>query len=320
MRKYCRDLNIPLPDQGHWSRIKFGKPVTKIPLPPAPAIETCEPESAKYSPEPEKPAVLAPKPPILFPGENELSFKVPDRLINPDQLIIAAEKGLKRARWSKKDMATTDEHQIAIRVSEAHIGRALRFMDTLIKCWRRRGYKISTQYRTSYVHIREVQDRFSLRETSKKLPKKGEYDRQELEPTGILAFRIDWYSGREWKDGSLPLEDQVLAILNHMELSARRLERSWAEQAAKRQAAEAIQNQRALILKKQIANEQAFTMLVNDAERWKQLKVLDDYLAALSASQQHTPAFLEWLKWAKLQRTTADPLLNFNLSREIIEE
>jgi len=316
LRKYCKALNIPLPEQGHWSRIQFGKPVEQVPLPPAP--EPISPEPAPDTTEPAPIVVQNPEPPIYFPGETELSFKVPDRLINPDPLILAAERGLKRRRWSKTDMAATDEHQLPIRVSEAHIGRALRIMDTLVKCWKRRGYTISIQYREAYVHLREVKDRFSLREISKKLPKKGEYDRQEYEPTGQFAFRTDW-PGKEWKDGRLPLEDQILSILNYMELDARRLERTWAENAKKREMAEALRRQKELVIKNQQAELEAFNNLLRDAVRWKQLQVLDAYLAALSASQEHTPTFIAWLEWAKQKRAAAEPTSNFELTNRITD-
>jgi hypothetical protein len=38
------------------------------------------------------------EPPPVYPGENELLFKVPDTLIHPDKLILAAEKSLAKDR------------------------------------------------------------------------------------------------------------------------------------------------------------------------------------------------------------------------------
>jgi hypothetical protein len=307
LREYCIKSEIPLPEQGHWSRVQFGKEVTKTPLPTTSGKELTEEIVI------EEKEICRAGPPIMFPGENELSFKVSDRLIKPDALIVAAENGLKRAPWSKKDMHSTERDQLPIRESKSNIDRALRIMDTLVKCWKRRGYEITIQDGEAYVHLRKVRDRISLREISKKLPKKGGYDVQELEPTGQLALRVDWWGGREWKDGRLPLEDQILAILNHMELSARQLERSWAEDAAKREDQEALQNQKALIIKNQQAEELAFKTLIADALRWKELKVLDEYLAELVAKQTHTPAFLEWLNWAKQKRISEDPSLGFSI-------
>ena len=42
LRGYCIKFEIPLPEQGHWSRVQFGKEVTKSPLPPASVNELNE--------------------------------------------------------------------------------------------------------------------------------------------------------------------------------------------------------------------------------------------------------------------------------------
>ncbi len=98
-----------------------------------------------------------------------------------------------------------------------------------------------------------------------------------------------------------------------MELSARQLERTWAEDAAKRAEQEALQNQKTLLIKNQQAEELAFKTLIADALHWKELKLLDEYLAGLAAKQTHTPAFLEWLAWAKQKRISEDPSINFSI-------
>ncbi|MBE9585703.1 hypothetical protein IM792_14700 [Mucilaginibacter sp. JRF] len=306
LRKYCLRSEIPLPEQGQWSKIQFGKEVTKTSLPPVSASEPTEEVVI------EKKDISEVEPPIMFPGENELSFKVPYRLINPDPLIIAAENGLKRTPRVSRDMYRTERDQLPIRVSKSNIGRALRIMDTLVKCWKRRGYEITIHEGEAFVHLRKVRQRISLREINKKLPKKGVYDFQEFEPTGQLAFRMDWSGGREWKDGRLLLEDQILVILNHMELSARELERGWAERAERQKIEEGLENQRKLVIKKQQAKEAAFKTLIADALRWKELKVLDEYLAELTLKQEHSSAFLEWLAWAKQKRIAEDPFVKFS--------
>jgi hypothetical protein len=306
LRAYCVKYEIPLPEQGHWSRVQFGKEVKKTPLPPTPVNEPLEEIVNKET------EILEPESPIIFPGENELSFKVPDRLIKPDSLIVAAENGLERSPRSEKDMHSTERDQLPIRVSKANIGRALRIMDTLVKCWKKRGYKISIQDGNAFVYLRKVRQRISLREISKKLPKKDPYAHQELKATGQLAFRMDWWAGKEWKDSRLPLEDQILSILNHMEMAARQLERRSAESAAEREKEAVLQHQKTLVIKSDKTDELAFKTLIRDALHWKELKVL----AELIVKQDQTPAFLEWLAWAKQKRLLGDPILNFSIDHK----
>ena len=121
---------------------------------------------------------------------------------------------------------------------------------------------------------------------------------------------------QKWKDRRLHLEDQILAILNHMELSARQLERSWAEDSVKREEQEALKNQKALLIKNQQAEELAFKKLIENALRWKELKVLDEYLAELVTNQNHNPAFLEWLNWLSKNMYRKIFYLNFLLSNK----
>lgn len=205
-------------------------------------------------------------------------------------------------------MAETGYDHFPIRVTPANIGRALRIMDTLIKCWRRRGYRIVLKDRQAFIYLREIRQRVHLYETCKSLPKAHEDERRQLKPTGRLAFRLDWWGGRDWRDGGKPLEDQIKDILDHMELSARQLEREREKPPVKRQpvvSAETVRTNDS-----QPVYSPDFKALLNDAKRWKQLKLVDEYLAALFAARDHTPEFLEWLAWAKQQRQIADPLRN----------
>ncbi|MGY3214482.1 hypothetical protein [Mucilaginibacter sp. HD30] len=134
-------------------------------------------------------------------------------------------------------------------------------------------------------------------------PKPTKNEVRQLKPTGRLAFRMDWWGGREWKDSKRPLEEQILDILNHMELSARQLER---ERAKPDRVIPAMINEEAETAAAPPDGD--FEQLLADAQRWKQLKVLDEYLAALFASAEHSPEFLSWFQTIRQQRLNADPL------------
>jgi hypothetical protein len=172
----------------------------------------------------------------------------------------------------------------------------------------------------TFVHLRKVRQRVSLRELTKKLPKKNERELQEYEPLGRLVFKMDYWMGREWKDGDLLLEEQILDILNHMELAARNLERIWAEDAEKEKQPVAVKSDEVVVRAEVIGDHKGtFETLVREALRWKELKVVDEYLAALMMAQSPTPAFLEWLAWAKREREAIDPLGNFTLDAGLEE-
>jgi hypothetical protein len=325
IRQWCKKLEVPLPMQGHWSRIQFGKPVERIPLPELSAETQAELAAAETAPPDLKESRQVHEPPILFPGEKEQSFAVPDRLINPDKLTIAAEHTL-RSRITKPNpefgTVHTDLGQLNIRVSPGNINRALRIMDTLVKCWRRRGYRIEFDGRDMLVCRRKVEQRVRLWEITTKRPKETLYGHQLYDPTGKLAFKMEYVLGKEWRDGKTFLEDQILDILNQVELAARYLEKTWADQAEKDAFREAAKKQPVVEqlvnedketvvkpgkVKKKKKKKKKFKKLLKEAKRWKELKVLDEYLVDLFYKCEHTPEFLEWMAWAKNKRGLTVP-------------
>jgi hypothetical protein len=315
IRKLCRDKEIPLPEQGHWAKLQFGKAVVQIPLPPKEIIPVIK----------AKPSETHEEEPIISPHETELPFKVPERLLNPDPLILEAEKGLRREQYHASDHGTVSTGTVLpIRVTKANINRALRIMDTLVKCWKKRGYYIEARGNDTYVCLRKVDLRIRLWELTKKLPKASDRDRQRYEPTGQLAFKTDYWMGREWKDGRLMLEDQILNILNHMELAARDLERTWAENKRREEERNIAVKLEREKLKKQKGSKIAFKKLLKEANRWKKLKTLDEYLKKLRETKDPSPAFKKWLQWAKEYRLAADPFLNLHVNyidpTELVEQ
>jgi hypothetical protein len=192
-------------------------------------------------------------------------------------------------------------------------------MDVLVKAWKRRGYRIGFEGRDMFVYIRgKVKQRVRLWEITTKRPKEKLHGFQLYDPTGKLAFKMEYVLGREWRDGKQFLEDQILDILNQMELGARYLEKSWADQAERDAAREAAKQQPAV--KEVLAEDKEVTVksgkakkkkkkfkrLLKEAKRWKELKVLDEYLVELFFKTEHTPEFLEWMEWAKEQREMVD--------------
>lgn len=321
IKQLCKKMEVPLPPVGHWSRVQFGKPVERLALPPLSAEAEQALMKAETSPEPDlRESRQVHEAPILFPGEKELSFAVPYRLINPDKLIIAAEHTL-RSRIIKPNpefgTVHTELEQLNIRVSPGNINRALRIMDTLVKCWRRRGYEIRFEGRDTLVCRRKVKQRVRLWEITTKRPKETLHGYQLYDLTGKLAFKMEYYLGREWRDGKQFLEDQILDILNQMEVAGRQLEKGWAEQAEQAAARELERqqpaakreveiNQEPSVRTGKVKKKKKLKKLLKEAKRWKELKVLDEYLMELFSRSAHTPEFLEWLAWAKQERDTTD--------------
>lgn len=346
IQNWCKQLHIPLPDRGYWSRQRHGLPTERLPLP-----EFSEDIKAAAH----RPLIpLDTAEPIHFPKENELSFKVPDRLNNPDNITLDAKRGLETKRMDEH-FVNTDDGQFPIRVAKSSVGRVLRILDTLVKCWKRRGYRIELHDRQALIWLREVRQRISIWEISENDPKNKHGQRKKMVPTGKLAIKMDWWGGRQWRDGQTPLEDQIHSILDHMERSARQLEREKAntpktlvttgvvdDKEVEQPVVKTLEKEIPQVKEaKPVAESQlpapvfspppvaqtlpavpakaipqsfittpsVFDTLIAEAQQWKGLKVVDEYLTALQLTHPHTPEFVQWLENAKAIRKANDPLI-----------
>ena len=308
LRQFCREQKIPLPWEGYWSTQKSNYPKTRTELPENDVQQKIALPEMLYAAE----AALR------FPGETENTFRIPVKLTDPDPLIVIAARTLQERDqiYGMDGMYGTLQGQLSLRVSKKNMDRALRIMDTLVKCWRRRGYEISFTDKETKVHVRKVDLRVSLRETVKILPEANRSDFKRYESTGALAFKVDGWLGREWKDSKAPLEDNVAEILDHMEVAVRDLEHFWAENEVRRKNELEKQQAKAAEILSDEKERLAFETLVQEAQRWDQLRVLDSYLNELSRVTKRTPAFEEWLSWARYRRRLFDPVYQRQLTSE----
>jgi len=296
LRQVCIENLIPVPSSGDRSAKDSQK------RRPLPANE--KPTKFDFNAE-----VAAATSSLHFPGESTSLFHVCEKLINPDVLIVRAQRTLRQDYhfYELNDMLGADLDELSIRASKKNIDRALRIMDTLIKVWRSRNYQIIPQGKKTRIEIRKVSNHISLREITKVLPGKGRFASRVHEATGRLAFRFDGWQGKEWTDGKTLLENQLQEITDYMEVSARDLEKTWENnKVAERKRKEKEQALIAQILD-DAQESDAFEVLLKEAQRWNEFNVLDKYLDFLSRSVPYTPAFQQWLQWARSRYRIFDP-------------
>ena len=128
-------------------------------------------------------------------------------------------------RYSRHPGTVNTSHgQLTIRVAPSNIGRALRFMNTMIKLLRVRNHDIIAEGSGTYAVIGNERIKISLKEKLQfEHNNDGLLPTWEYGPTGILTFRIEeLIHNKEWKDGKLKLEDQLSRILAKLELEAKR--------------------------------------------------------------------------------------------------
>ena len=109
-------------------------------------------------------------------NDPRVSLKVPERLVNPDPLVMEAKKGLSKngehSSWSlKNEGVVSHSSSLSIRVAPKNIDRALRLFDTIIKVFKARGH----HFEGSTVHLGKQRYEISIRE---KLAKLDEHKKQ----------------------------------------------------------------------------------------------------------------------------------------------
>lgn len=214
--------------------------------------------------------------------ENDSSLKltVPDKLINPDKLIIAARESLNRKdSYAHHGLISCQRGEIDIRITKENISRALRFMDVFIKAMRARGHEIIVENDSTYAVVKTQQLEISLREKTKRIPGTDRWQTSDYQPPGQLVFKLDkTFYDREWMDGKLPLEDQLPTIIAKLELISVELnerELVWQKQREEREPQEKLRKAYEEKQQKDLAD---FKDMLLKAARWHKAVNLRNYI------------------------------------------
>ncbi|MEO3407637.1 hypothetical protein AAFN85_27205 [Mucilaginibacter sp. CAU 1740] len=302
-RKLCIRMDVPFPKRGYWAKIKAGYKLKRPFLP----VTGKNYLPAKLKERPDGTPVKKQSQLKLHTrkvASEKLPFKVPDRLIRPEPVTLAARESLKKLTDSNyPGMAITGKRELDIKVSPANIGRALRFMDTLIKCIRARGYLFELDDEGSYVVIRNIRLKITFRERTTRIRVHDKsYWNYEWHPNGKVVFRIEARLKSEWQDLKAELlEEQLPKILAKLELTAKE-EELYLERARIWQADwERERKQKAEFEARKKQEKDAYKQLMKNAERWKQAQLIREFTLA-------TPdADPQWFSWANAKADWLDP-------------
>lgn len=322
LRKICKKLNIPLPQLGHWQKLQFGKKVTILPLPEDFKGDDYIFLSDRIEGESKQNEGVSQFHKLLkeIIGDSKLSFKVPEKLSNPDKLIIEAKENFASISKEKhaiyRGITTTSNGIISISVAPKNCNRAMRIMDKIIKLLKQRGHNVIVKSSTTLVVIQGEEIKIRLREKLKRIiikDAKYSWNNTEYVPTDILSFKIDVYPEKEFNDTkNLTLEEQLPKILTKLELVSQKIKRDKEEREIRHQE---YRKQREIeeAIKKRHENEFAnFKKLLEDSERWKKAIDMRNYIKEIEneAIKDKTLSveLTAWIKWAKAKADWYDPL------------
>lgn len=321
IKSTCKKHNIPTPMVGYWSKLEFNKPVTITPLPETEnedkIIEFKHNISATgYTLKEPTPLQIQ-----VTKIEKQLTEKliVPQKLTNPDKLIIAAkEKLTAKDSFVNNGLVSNRYEGLDIKVSKENANRALLIMDTLIKALKACNHEIIINNTESFVRIMDKDISFALREKTKRITDTtNRWSSYSYIPTGKFIIRIDHnWRGIEFSDGKLPLEKQLSLIIASLEIAAieeikREIERE------KRRAEDArLQAIRKDYEKRQKDDLNAFRQALNKAERWHKAVNLRNYINEVESKAISSKSLTEetqaWLIWARKKADWYDPFVEAN--------
>jgi len=316
LRKMCKRMDIPLPKQGYWQKIKAGQsiPMTDLPENYEGSLEvTLFLRSEENNIENMMPSVKE----IQKEIENDprVNLRVPKRLAKPDSMVAKAKECFdkKRTRSPYYGLYTCAWEGLNIRVTPKNLSRALRFMDTFIKAMRARGHSIEITNSLTYVKIEEEEIQVCLMEKVKRTATYEKDGRTEYQATGNLAFKMGSWSKVEWADGKKSLEEQLPTIIAKLESKAKKAKRDHLEYQREREIKlekERIQQEIANRKKKELTD---FNELLKKSDRWQKAEFLRKYIDAVEKKAALDYPVSEeqnvWLLWARRKVDWYDPLI-----------
>jgi len=318
LRKICKKHSIPMPQLGYWQKIQYGYKVVKTKLPPIAKDQGSinlryRDDDGNYVENEKTPKSILKEEYLNNP---KLPLKVPERLTNPDPLVVQAQNSLlskKNERFIYHGFVETKSSELKIKVAPSNIPRALRFMDAFIKLLYARGHKIDYKHGRVNGLIYGVHFEFGLREKSTVTKVLDPYPNQVYSPSGIFVFSSNPYNTKDWTDGKVLIEEKLLDILIYIELKCKRLSDIWAENERKRQIElEAEQKRKELLARKQ-AELNAVADLLNQAIRLQHAHFMREYVEIVAQNAQKNlnlnAELNDWLSWAKHKIDWYDPLI-----------
>jgi hypothetical protein len=252
-------------------------------------------------------------------NDSRITITVPSRLSTPHPLIAAARTTLDND--PRKDyqtgMVSTRRDEIAITVSPEFVGRALLFLDTLIKVLIARGHRIYIDNDESFAFVNGRAFKICYRERAKRTITGDKFRTAEFHASGVLYFKAQCvFFLKEWDDGKVRLEEQLSRIVATMEAEATSI---IAQLADSHIHVEMAQNQRAKELsieKDARAMEEKeltdFEALLEEAQDWQKISLLRSYLdeieAAINRKGIGSEALTKWLELTRIRASLYDPI------------
>lgn len=344
LTRICRELDVPKPKVGHWSKVAHGKRVRKPPLPDLKEGAKSEWKIDRASVVEQKAAAKARKEVQAEPVSPELQ-----KILQAD---LEEHRWIKLTRTATKGTSLTNEGRVTQKWDKRHFSvetspeqfeRALTFLNRIIHLAEAEGMKIEYEKpknqpqkdRWGHYHERipcqvgrfcwndeRIGFRIFEKFTRSEKEDKRAWPRYEHSPTGLLEFTLfdaRGYSGRQtWSDGKRQkLEDFFLQIVASFKKAAIQKKEHLAEVAIERERQDRIWQVMDSIRNQSYREDRAFEEIQEDADKLAKAerirsyadiaesRILREYGADSIASDSDAGL---WLAWIRMRADEIDPL------------
>lgn len=323
LRKYCIELDVPLPSSGYWTQIKFGKDIKKPPLPNYSGEDTISVEYKKSSPI----TVQRIEKPSTDFEQFCSTLSVPLSLKNPHPMVEATQ-------LYKKFNGNNDEYRadtIYFKSSDEQFKRILIFVDTLFKSVEHLGGVIKKRDGDIEIYFNNEKLQLSIREKTRRVEhvktkeellkeKKFGYSwapAYDYPFVGILVLSIqsNHKFPKEWKDSAkVRIESKigeiVLTIFETFE-SLKKLRENREREEYERRKMELERQRLREIRESEHKKVQELESLANDYKKAQDIRCFVDgiikYSEKLNDSNEKSK-LNEYISWAESKANWLDPL------------
>mgnify|MGYP000858043278 CR=1 FL=1 len=319
LREVCTEMEIPIPPNGYWSKLKFGKPVEvynfnetsngkqEISL----WLKSDEDSEEYYSTD------VAQK----MKNKSEISKKVKSldfKATNfiSDPLVVRTREYLSQKNDYRNWNYDLRKNTLDISVSIDILPRALEVMSKFIHMMKACGYAVVVKDNQTYAVINNEELEISLREKSTRITVIGQsWNHTDLKPNGKLVLKYQKsYYGKEWVDNSVLIEDRLLDIISALELIAlkKKNEREELEKyRAEQRRLEAIIKELQARKENELKNFKDTFLLAN---RYQKANDLRNYIHVFEQNAIKNNSLTDekqsWIEWARKKADWYDPFIN----------
>ncbi|MEO5777711.1 MAG: hypothetical protein ABIQ27_12465 [Flavobacterium sp.] len=315
IKKICKEFDIPIPDNGYWTKLKFNKAMGKERLNEDfdgvdKIVLTLRAEGSENSIS-QTPLVILSN---LIKNDLKAPTKVSGRLSKPDKLTIQTQD-----YWAKeeKEGYYRDDSKIIlpIRVGKSNKERGLRFMDALVKLIKYRGHSFIKKNFEFFVVIDEIEILLDLREATKRVPSTDRYSTSDYIPTGEFILKTGRYSRiKEWRDGKVKLEELLPNIVAKLEIDAQEEKKQKEASRLWRLQFDEEQRVKSEIKKRKEDEIAKFNKLLALSEQYNKAQLIRQYIEVKNQKaikeNNLNEEKQEWINWANDKADWYDPTIN----------